>query len=114
METPRPPAPTKPPASAPIIRQSVSERIPPPEPEGRPLCKDTPGEEIPMEHPQPGDAAEKEWYTCLWADSTELGIIVEPAPGEHAWLAIRRKHEGTTLLIHRLPLFSRTKRDIPY
>ena len=114
VAAPRPQAPAKAKPAAPKIRQPLSEKIPPPEPEGRPLCKDTPGEEIPMVHPKPGDLGDEQWHTCLWADSTELGIIVEPPPGAHAWLAIKRKDKKHALLIHRLPLFNREHRDQPY
>jgi hypothetical protein len=80
----------------------------------RPLCKTTPGEEIPMWHPVPGIKSDAEWNHALFAMDTELCICFDPNDPEQAWISIKRKEGPGPLMLFPLPLYSRQVGDQPF
>ena len=71
------------------------------------------GQSLPDEWPGAG-TGDFDWKRAYGAFSSELAIVVEPAPSGYAWLAVARKDApGKPLLLARLPLHSAVPGETP-
>jgi len=95
-------------ALAASIKQSMDACAPkaqPPAP--RELGAITPGEKIPMSHPDQGAPdAEWEWFDSMHSFESDLGIVIDPN-GQQAWIAVQAFQSKPPILLHRLPLLNR-------
>jgi hypothetical protein len=100
-------------ALAASIKQSMDACAPkaqPPAP--RELGAITPGERIPMSHPDQGAPdAEWEWFDSMHSFESDLGIVIDPN-GEQAWIAVKAFKTKPPILLHRLPLFNRKRIEL--
>lgn len=99
-------------ALASSIKQSLdacAPKVQPPAP--RELGAMTRGERIPMDHPAQGAPdAEWEWFDSMHSFESDLGIVVDPN-GEQAWIAVQAFQSKPPILLHRLPLLNRKRRE---
>ena len=107
---------------APVIRPTLESlgitRTPPaaPAPEARMLGNATPGEDVPFEFAsEKNSEAAKIWLQARQMEESQLGVWMEPAPGEHAWLAVESPAEpGKPILLFRLPLLNKHEAMQPF